>query len=133
MVGVGEEGVITPDGEQGIGVAGVFDAAHDESGGDRCGGGGECGVGDFGDLGIRDPVAGVGIMHGARIGHRGPGIARGSWRSQRATVRFLVRTSEKRASWRGSRPRLPHGYHRLNHRARRSGRLTPAARAVPMA
>src|SRR6185503_18871913 len=55
-------------------VAGVFDPAHHQPGGDPIGGGREGGVGDFGDLGIRDPGAGVGITHGAGIGHRGPRI-----------------------------------------------------------
>src|SRR6185312_14809593 len=39
-------------------VAGVLDPAHHQPGGDRLGGGGEGGVGDFGDLGIRDPFTG---------------------------------------------------------------------------
>ena len=35
FVGVGEERVIAPHREQRVGVAGVFDAAHDQPGGDR--------------------------------------------------------------------------------------------------
>jgi hypothetical protein len=42
---VGEKRVISPDGEQCIGPAGVFDAADDQPGGDWLAGGGERGVG----------------------------------------------------------------------------------------
>ena len=55
--------MIPPHREQRVGVAGVFDEAHDQPGGDRAAGGRESGVGNFGDLGIRDPGAGVGIAH----------------------------------------------------------------------
>ena len=70
--GVGEERVIAPYREQRVWVAGIFDAAHDQPRGDRGVGGRESGVGDFGDLGVGDPVAGVGVTDRARITHRGP-------------------------------------------------------------
>ena len=69
QVGVGEERVIPPDREQRIGVASVFDAAHHKPGGDPITAGPESGIGDFGDLGIGDPGAGVGIAHGAGVTH----------------------------------------------------------------
>ena len=86
QVGVGEERVIPPDREQRVGVTGVFDAAHDKPGGDPVTGGPESGIGDFGDLGIGDPGAGVGIAHGAGVAHRGPGVVgdRGDRRVDRA-------------------------------------------------
>ena len=71
--GVGEERVISPHREQRVGVAGVFDAAHDQPGGHRSGRG-ESGVGNFGDLGIRDPLAGVGVAHRAGVAHRDPRV-----------------------------------------------------------
>ena len=64
FVGVGEERVISPDREQCVGVAGVFDAAHDQPGSHRIVGGTEGGVGGFGDFGIGDPGTGVGIAAG---------------------------------------------------------------------
>lgn len=50
--GVGEERMMPPHREQRVGVAGVFDAAHDQPGGNRSRGGSKSGVGGFGDLGI---------------------------------------------------------------------------------
>src|SRR6478672_7090489 len=55
-------------------VAGVFDPAHHQAGGDRIGGGRKGGVDDFGDVGIRDPLTGVGIDDRAGIAHRCPGV-----------------------------------------------------------
>jgi hypothetical protein len=73
--GVGEKRVIPPDREQAVGgLVGVFDAAHDQSGGDGPGSGFGHGVGGFGDLGIRDPGPGFGIAHGAGIVDGGPGV-----------------------------------------------------------
>ena len=40
--------LVAPDREQGVGVAGVFDPAHDQPGGDLIPGAGEGGVGHFG-------------------------------------------------------------------------------------
>src|SRR4029079_10782281 len=52
---VGEKRVIPPDREQAVGgLVGVFDAAHDQAGGDCPGAGFGHGVGGLGDLGIRD-------------------------------------------------------------------------------
>lgn len=64
FVGVGEERVISPDREQGVGVSGVFDPAHDQPCRDRSLRGTESGVGGFGDFGIGDPGTGVGIAAG---------------------------------------------------------------------
>ena len=50
--GVGEERMMPPYREQRVGVAGVFDAAHDQPGGDRSLRRSESGVGGFGDLGV---------------------------------------------------------------------------------
>jgi len=60
-----------------VGLVGVFDAAHDQSGGDRLVGAG-CGHGvfGFGDFGIGYPCPGLGIGHRAGVFHRGPGILR---------------------------------------------------------
>src|SRR6478672_231394 len=64
--------VIPPDREECVGVAGVFDAAHDQPCGHRVRCGSKGGVGGFGDFGIGDPVAGVGVTDRTWIGHRGP-------------------------------------------------------------
>ena len=53
--GVGEDRVVSPDREQFVLAGGVFDAAHDQPGGDPVGCGRERGVGDLGDLGVGDP------------------------------------------------------------------------------
>src|SRR6476646_5602428 len=53
--------VISADREQPVGgLVGVFDAAHDQAGGDCPGAGFGDGVGGLGDLGIRDPGPGIG-------------------------------------------------------------------------
>src|ERR1700758_541192 len=74
--GVGEERVVTPDREQAVfGLGGVFDAAHDQAGGDRwVGAGFGHGVGGFGDLGIRDPGPSLGVTDCTRVAHGGPGV-----------------------------------------------------------
>ena len=74
QVGVGEERVIPPDREEGVAVAGILDAAHHQPGGDPIFRGCEGGVADFGDLGIGDPRAGVGITDRTGVAHRGPGV-----------------------------------------------------------
>ena len=74
FVGIGEEGVIPPHRKQRIEVSGVFDPAHDQPSGDRGIGGTESGVGGFGDFGIGDPCAGVGVAHCAGVVDRGPGV-----------------------------------------------------------
>jgi len=71
---VGEERVIPPHREQLVGVVAVADPPHDQPGSDliRCAG--ERGVGDFGDLGVGDPLTGVGVGHGTGVTHRDPRI-----------------------------------------------------------
>ena len=74
FAGVGEKWVIPPDPEQGIGVAGVFDAAHDQPRGHRGVGGGKRGVAGFGDFGIGDLGSGFGIADCSGVAHRRPRI-----------------------------------------------------------
>ena len=62
QVGVGEERVIPPHREQRVRVAGVFDPAHHQPGGDAAMPPHAQGVGGFGDLGVGDQRAGVGVM-----------------------------------------------------------------------
>ena len=71
--------MVAPDREQCVGVAGVFDPAHDQPGADPVLGAGEGGVGDLGDFGVGDPPSGVGIADGAGVADRGPGGVAG-WR-----------------------------------------------------
>lgn len=84
FVGVGEERVIPPDRKQRIGVAGIFDATHDQSRGDWLVGGTESGVGRFSDFGIGDPCSGIGVAYRAGVLDRGPGVVadRGDQRRQ---------------------------------------------------
>ena len=70
-VGVGEERVIAPHREQRVRVAGVLDPAHHQPGGDAAMASHAQGVGGFGDLGVGDQRAGVGVDDRARIVHRG--------------------------------------------------------------
>src|SRR5207248_4444515 len=72
--GVREEGVVAPHGEQCVVVVLVFDPAHDQPGGDLVAGAGEGGVAGFGDLGLRDQLAGIGIFHRAGVAHRLPRV-----------------------------------------------------------
>ena len=72
-VGVGHKRVIAPHGKQRVRVAGVFDAAHHQPHGERADAAQPQGVGGFGDLGIRDQRAGVGVFDRSRIVHRGVG------------------------------------------------------------
>ena len=130
--GVGEERVIPPDREQRVGVAGVFDAAHDQPGGDRVGGGSEGGVGGFGDFGIRDPVrrcrGHAPRRDSAPVSRRRPGSPR-SPRARRGSWSTPARTGRRRGGRRPPRRRC----RRPSRRAPGSARSTPAARAVAMA
>ena len=74
QVGVGHKRVIAPHREQGVGVAGIFDAAHDQPGGDGATAAQPQGVGRFGDLGVGDQRAGVRVSHRARVVHRLVGV-----------------------------------------------------------
>ena len=77
QVGVGEKRVIPPHREQRVGVAGVLDPTHHQSGGDAAMPPDAQGVGGFGDLGVGDQRAGV------RVDRPRPGSAPGSTRSRR--------------------------------------------------
>jgi hypothetical protein len=59
----GDEWVMPPHRKQRVGVASIADAAHDQLGGGGILCGSESGVWDFGDFGVRDPVAGVGVVY----------------------------------------------------------------------
>jgi hypothetical protein len=78
--GVGEDGVISPCGEQlTLPVrclrAQVADAADDQPGGDRLArAGGERGVFHLRDLGVGDPAPELVIPDGARVADRRPGL-----------------------------------------------------------
>ena len=64
---VGEERVMPPHGDRCVEIAGVFDAAHHQSGGGPVLRGGERGVLDFGDLGVGDPRSGVRVTNRIRV------------------------------------------------------------------
>lgn len=74
FVVVGEKRVIPPHREHCVGIVGVFDAAHDQPGGDRMFARFDSGVGGFGDFGIRYPCAGVRVLHGSGVVHGGPRV-----------------------------------------------------------
>ena len=80
-----------------MGVAGVFDAAHHQPGGDPILSVGEGGVGHFGDLGVGDPRSGVGILHRARVARTGVQACSGTAAMARWMARFLVITRENSA------------------------------------
>ena len=62
---VGEKRVVSPHREQLVGVVAVAYPPDDEPGGDLVRRAGERGVVDFGDLGVGDQLAGVGVEDGA--------------------------------------------------------------------
>src|SRR4029077_16226283 len=72
--GVGHEWVIPPHGKQRVRVAGIFDAAHHQPHGERADAAQPQRVAGFGDLGIGDQLAGVGVFDRSRIVHRGVGV-----------------------------------------------------------
>lgn len=74
LLRVGQEGVVTPEREQRVGVSGVFHPPYDQPGGDAVLGGSESGVRGFGYLGVGDPLACVGVADRPGIAHRGPRV-----------------------------------------------------------
>lgn len=72
FVVVGEERVMAPDREQCTGVVGIFDAVHDQQGGDRVFARFESRVGGFGYFGVGDPGLCVGVTHRAEVRDRCP-------------------------------------------------------------
>ena len=88
--------MVSPDREQGVRVAGVFDA-HDQPGRGAVFGGSESSVSDFGDLGIGDPFIGVRVADRARVFHRCPRVVGDRRNGALFTAVFFVSTSENLA------------------------------------